>query len=234
MLHRRHCRQPPRAASSGRGRTQRPTQFGRASRGTRPRLRARLPTPGSGGTPRARARSCAGRASREGVADLAQRVRALGASLPANCSTPSSRLSTTNSTSPQTCALIAGIRSPDMIIHFARPEPIRRGARWVPPPPGIRPRRTSGNPSRASSVAIRRSHASASSQPAAQAEALDRRDHRHGAASIRFAVLWIAAARPPSPFDELSDVGAHRERTLTAAAQDDSRASPRPARPPHA
>ena len=59
----------------------------------------------------------------------------------------------------------AGIRSPDMISHAARPAPISRGARCVPPPPGSRPSFTSGKPNCASGVAIRRSQPSATSRP---------------------------------------------------------------------
>ena len=48
---------------------------------------------------------------------------------------------------------------------MAWPRPTRRGRRWVPPPPGIKPRLISGWPKRAFSEATIRSHDSASSQP---------------------------------------------------------------------
>ena len=55
--------------------------------------------------------------------------------------------------------------SPERISRMAWPVPTRRGRRWVPPPPGMRPRLISGWPKRALSEAMRMSQDMASSQP---------------------------------------------------------------------
>ncbi len=56
-------------------------------------------------------------------------------------------------------------RRPVRIRSFARPGPIRRVSRWVPPPPGMMPSFTSVSASSAAGAATRRSHASESSVP---------------------------------------------------------------------
>ena len=76
-------------------------------------------------------------------------------------------------------AVSAGIRSPDMTSQRARPGEINRGARWVPPPPGRRPRFTSGKPSCASRWAIAEVAGEGDLEPAAEAVAVDRGHDRH-------------------------------------------------------
>ena len=95
---------------------------------------------------------------------------AIGA-LPAICEASSSARAassppaTTSFTSPQASAFCASTGWPEKIICFARAAPISAGRRAVPPQAGFVPIVTSGSASRASSEAMRRSHASASSRP---------------------------------------------------------------------
>ncbi len=62
-------------------------------------------------------------------------------------------------------AAAAPTRWPRMIRFLARPSPIIRASRWLPPLPGIIPRRISGSPISTLSAAMRKSEASASSSP---------------------------------------------------------------------
>ncbi len=75
---------------------------------------------------------------------------------------------TTSVTRPHSCASAASSTRPVRIISSARPMPTMRGSRCVPPSINGTPKRRSVNPSRALSVAIRRSHHSASSSPPAR------------------------------------------------------------------
>ncbi len=75
---------------------------------------------------------------------------------------------TTSFTNPHERASSASTTRPVRIISSARPIPIRRGIRWVPPSISGTPKRRSVKPSFAVSVAIRRSHHSASSSPPAR------------------------------------------------------------------
>src|SRR5579875_2478867 len=77
----------------------------------------------------------------------------------------SSWSSTSSVTSPSSSARAAEIASPLSISSSARPGPMRRARRWVPPKPGMIPRLISGWPKVADSEAIRRSQPIASSQP---------------------------------------------------------------------
>ncbi len=72
---------------------------------------------------------------------------------------------TTRFTSPIRSASAAESELPVKIISIALAPPIKRGARMVPPAPGMIPRPISGNPSFADSPQMRRSQASASSSP---------------------------------------------------------------------
>ena len=62
----------------------------------------------------------------------------------------------------------ASMMRPLRIRSRARPRPISRGSRWVPPSISGTPQRRSGKPSREPSAAMRRSHHSASSRPPAR------------------------------------------------------------------
>ena len=62
----------------------------------------------------------------------------------------------------------ASTMRPVRIMSSARPSPTMRGRRWVPPSISGTPKRRSVKPSLASSVAMRRSHQSASSSPPAR------------------------------------------------------------------
>jgi len=73
--------------------------------------------------------------------------------------------STTRSTSPIDRASDASTILPLNTRSLALDAPTRRASRCVPPPPGMMPRRISGWPNRLDVPAIRRSQASASSQP---------------------------------------------------------------------
>ena len=64
----------------------------------------------------------------------------------------------------------ASTSRPVRIISSARPMPTIRGSRWVPPSISGTPKRRSVKPRRASAVATRRSHQSASSSPPASAQ----------------------------------------------------------------
>ena len=72
---------------------------------------------------------------------------------------------TTSSTRPMARASSARTWRPESTRSLARAGPTRRARRWVPPPPGMMPRRISGWPSLAVSDTSRKSQASASSQP---------------------------------------------------------------------
>ncbi len=60
---------------------------------------------------------------------------------------------------------MAAIGSPVRIIAIALSRPTRRGSRWVPPAPGIRPSLISGSPSRVPGAATRQWQPSATSRP---------------------------------------------------------------------
>ncbi|CPI73489.1 Uncharacterised protein [Bordetella pertussis] len=71
----------------------------------------------------------------------------------------------TASSRPDSRAVSASIVAPDRMSSAAASNPMRRGRRCVPPPPGISPRVISGSPSRHPASATRPWHASASSSP---------------------------------------------------------------------
>ena len=108
-----------------------------------------------------------------------------------------------------------------MISQAARPGPTSRGSRCVPPPPGSRPRRTSGKPTTVGmgdpDVAGKREL-----EPAAEAVAVDRRDDRDraGLDQVR-GRLDPAGGSSVGRVAEARDVHAGRERALALAAQDD-------------
>ena len=72
---------------------------------------------------------------------------------------------TTRETSPSAYASAAVMLRPVRISSIARDFPMARVRRWVPPAPGIRPRRISGWPNRAVSEATMMSQSMASSHP---------------------------------------------------------------------
>src|SRR5262249_4786716 len=86
---------------------------------------------------------------------------------PAHASAASSRWAAgaTRPTRPRAAAWSAPTCRPLQMSSLARAGPISRGSRCVAPAPGITPSSVSGCPTRASSAAMRRSQASASSRP---------------------------------------------------------------------
>jgi hypothetical protein len=66
---------------------------------------------------------------------------------------------------PHRSAVSASQRSPVRISSIAAERGIERSSRGTPPPPGMKPWRTSGSAKLASGVAMRMSQASASSRP---------------------------------------------------------------------
>ena len=106
------------------------------------------------------ARAAAHRAARLGSSS--GRSRALGGGLVAVATEAATSMaagsgspSTTRSSSRVSARATAGTGSPVVIISIARSTPTRRGRRWVPPAPGMRPSLTSGRPSFASALATR-------------------------------------------------------------------------------
>lgn len=96
------------------------------------------------------------RRGRQGPDAFRERCCASAASSPAgtdHCTIPSRQASKPSTTSPAST------------IRAATPGPHSRASRWVPPAPGINPRRVSGRQSRATFATIPRSHANASSKP---------------------------------------------------------------------
>ena len=125
---------------------------------------------------------------------------------------------TTRSTSPIASASSALhlAAAPDQLLGPGRTDQARAAAA-CPPAPGMIPSRISGWPSRAVSAATRRSHASASSMPAAEREAADRGDHRARDRGERRRTRARNAGtdRPGRGLvAELLDVGAGGERLL--------------------
>ena len=113
----------------------------------------------------------------------------------------------------------------------ARPcAPIRRGARCVPPAPGIRPSCTSGRPSLAAATASAVVRRQRDLQPAAERGAVDRGDHRLAAGLD--AVAHLGQRRRLRRLAEFADVGAGDE--VAAGADDQHRGHgarrPRPRR----
>ena len=94
-----------------------------------------------------------------------RRRRAASSAAQASAASSTSSGATTRLTSPIASASSARTWRPVKMSSLARDDPIRRGRRWVPPPPGMTPSRTSGSPKRASSAQTRKSQASASSSP---------------------------------------------------------------------
>ncbi len=143
----------------------------------------------------------------------------------------------TRLTSPMESASSARTWRPERISSLARDDPIRRGRRWVPPPPGITPRRISGRPSRASSAQTRKSQASASSSPPPRAKPLTAAMVARGSeASAPRARPKFAADRPwPHARLHLGDVRARREDAPAAPEHHRARQvggqSARPPRP---
>ena len=125
---------------------------------------------------------------------------------------------TTSSTRPMASASSAPTWRPVKMMSFARAGPTRRGRRWVPPPPGMMPRRISGWPNRARSDATRKSHARASSHPPPSATPLT-------AAIVARGMSATARQRPQEQVadhpglvgpTELGDVGPGREHAVAA------------------
>ena len=110
-----------------------------------------------------------------------------------------------------------------MTSQRARPGEISRGARCVPPPPGSRPRFTSGKPSCASRVRDAEVAGERDLEPAAEAVAVDRGDDRHRCLLDQVGDRLDAggALALGRAADEAGDVRARRERPLALAAQHD-------------
>ena len=105
-------------------------------------------------------RSMASLAARNAYAGPPTNVR-----IQASADAYTSSAGTTLSTSPIRSASSAATNRPEKMISLARAEPTSRASRWVPPAPGMTPRRISGCPSLAFSPTTRKSQARASSQP---------------------------------------------------------------------
>ena len=165
--------------------------------------------------------------SRSTATDTGERD-AIVRAIPSASSRSSSR-GTTLSTSPQSYAVAASMKSPVMFRYCARPIPTSRGRRCVPPPPGMSPSLISGWPSCASSDATRMSQHIASSSPpprqkpwiaatngvrAASMPVAELLDPACGAALLRLCGR-LAQRR------ELRDVGARDERPLARADEHD-------------
>ena len=108
--------------------------------------------------------------------------------------------------------------------------PTRRASRCVPPPPGMMPSRISGWPSVAFSLAMRKSHASASSQPPPSAKPVIGRDGGagDGGDGVEGAEEQLTDQLGLGAGDhlvgrlaaELGDVGAGREDPVAAGDHD--------------
>ena len=99
---------------------------------------------------------------------------------------------------------------PPRMISFARPSPIRRARRWVPPKPGIMPSPISGWPKVALSEASRRSQAAASSQPPPKAAPLT-------AAMTGLGLFWMRSMAPVPLWSLQASTPVRPERALTSA-----------------
>src|SRR5256886_5478353 len=99
------------------------------------------------------------------------------------------------STRPHSAARRPEMGSPLKIMSRARAGPTARGRRWVPPPPGRMPIRTSGSPICASSAAMRMSHASAISSPPRIQKPWIATMSGFGKASTRSARRWMPSPR---------------------------------------
>src|SRR5207237_1932062 len=122
--------------------------------------------------------------------DCAASVRAIAAARSKTSAGP-----TASSTRPHSAARRPEMGSPLKIMSRARPGPTTRGSRCVPPPPGRMPMRISGRPMRASSAAIRMSHARAiSSAPPMQKPWIATMSGL-GKASMRSARRWMPSPR---------------------------------------
>ena len=119
-------------------------------------------------------------------------------------------------------------RSPESIIQAARAGPISRGRRWVPPPPGISPRRTSGSAKLAFACAIRTSQASAISRPPPRQWPWIAATTGTGSSSIRSASGWIPTGGLPSPVIDFRSAPAEKAFSPFPADHDDSRLGPDP------
>ncbi len=108
---------------------------------------------------------------------------------------------------------------PVRIMSSARPSPTMRGRRWVPPSISGTPQRRSGKPRRESSVAIRRSHHSASSRPAGEREAGDRGDGRLGGRQAGEAHRPLRRGEALAEGLERLQVGAGAERDAARAGE---------------
>src|SRR5206468_1605107 len=122
--------------------------------------------------------------------DCAASVRAIAAAV-----SKTSAGATTSSTSPHSAARRPEMGSPLKIMSRARPGPTTRGSRCLPPPPGRMPMRTSGRPMRASSAAIRMSHASAISSAPPMQKPWIATMIGFGKASTRSARRWMPSPR---------------------------------------
>jgi len=136
--------------------------------------------------------------------------------------------STTASTRPIRSASSASTARPVNTRSLARDGPTSRASRWVPPPPGMIPSRISGWANLAVRDATRRSQASASSQPAAEAGAVDHRHARPRQPGEPGEQVAAGGALPrdllfglPEDLVEAGDVGAGEEGSLPARADDE-------------
>ena len=132
---------------------------------------------------------------------------------------------TTSVTRPIRSASSASTMRPVRIMSSARPRPTMRGRRWVPPSISGTPKRRSVKPSLASSVAIRRSHQSASSRPAGEAPARDRGDRRLGRDQAREAERAVLELEARAEALDRLEVGAGAEGKLARAGDTSTRAS---------
>ena len=110
---------------------------------------------------------------------------------------------TTRFTRPMAKASSAATWRPVMMSSLAREDPIRRGRRCVPPPPGRIPNSTSGSPSRESSAPTRKSQARASSNPPPRAYPLMAAMVARGRLARASRARWklaptVSAPAPPS------------------------------------
>ena len=128
--------------------------------------------------------------------------------------------SNTRFTRPMRSATSAPIASPLITSSRAQPGPTRRSSRLVPPKPGISARFTSGWPSCASPRRVDPVAGERELEPAAEREAVHRRDHRHRQRLERAEGL---VAEPAEGLGlerrhalHLGDVGARREGAARA------------------
>ena len=138
----------------------------------------------SSSSPSARVRSRPWSTSRLAVrlaaALLPASSRARASAAAATCPAGATRL-----TRPQWRACAASTQPPSSISSLARRAPIRRGSRWLPPPPAISPKLACWSPSRAVSSITTRSATSTSSSPPARARPCTPATTGTGSASMR-------------------------------------------------